>query len=233
MKQFMLTLSFLLCYFAWAGAMAQQFPSGIDRVEIAVSSNWDTIAANVGKAFGEALRVDGDVHIMDIDSRQFWQLLGTADDPQLGTLRIFIAGVATGHPLPFYSEDLDLVGVVAEKPIAIFEATSGRLEQQTQYLAFAMQNLDNPRGVAKVLEHAAANKQYKQILEELGLRGFYIGADTYRDTVRAVRREFYIGADTYRDTVRAVRSGRCDFCICDDEICRSSCDKCKGWQITQ
>lgn len=135
MKQFMLTLSLLLLGFASGGGMAQKLPSGIDSVEIAVSSSWDPIAAKVGKAFGNALgmNVGAKVHITDMSAEQFQQLLHTAQDPQLGTLRISIVRVDPANHLPSYTESLDLVGAVAEEPIAIFEATRGLFEQEVQY----------------------------------------------------------------------------------------------------
>ena len=134
MKQLMLTLSLLLCCFASAGAKAQRLSSDIDRVEIAVSSNWDPMAANVGRAFADALRmsVEANVHFTDMDVDRFHQFLYTAGDPQPMTLKISIVSVDPTDPLPSYTEGLELIGAVAEEPLAIFEATHGRLEREIQ-----------------------------------------------------------------------------------------------------
>ena len=133
MKQFIVTLSLLLCCFATAGAKGQSFPQGINNVEFVVPTfpNVVGVADALQNALKKTTGLDDDnVHVVEMDYSGFVDALEAVHKPQSGTLRIPLFSVDPARPLPDYATKLKLLGSVAEEPMAIWEARRGFLNEK-------------------------------------------------------------------------------------------------------
>ena len=137
MRHPFLALKLVLFCFATGAAMGDSLPKGINNVEFLVPTF--STAIGVANALENALKKttvldDDNVHVIKMNYDDFVFTLARGQPPQSGTIQIPIVSVDPAQSLPDYVKKWQLVGSIAEEPMAIWEPEIGLLNENIEHV---------------------------------------------------------------------------------------------------